>query len=306
MRVKYDVDTKLVAQIGYPMDHSCASMMHNALYEYAHLNAVNLTFEVPRGGLGDFVQAAKALKMVGFDITMPYKSEIIPFLDECTEEARAFSSVNHVKITDGKLSGVGLDGVGMRMAIEAEGVSIKGRDVLILGAGAVSGPIAAELCKSGAKSVTVLNRTADKAKHVADTLKNLYKVETAYGEMTASELNKAAQKCSLVVQCTSLGMHGSAADYDSVDFISLLPGNAFVADVLYNPYRTKILAAAEGRGLGVVNGAGMMFYQERAVLDFMFGVDLPDDFVNEAEESILIGVAMRNFRKTKLQRKAKK
>ena len=304
MRVKYDVDTKFVAQIGYPMDHSCASMLSNAMYEYANLNAVNLTFEITRDKLADLVQAAKTLNMQGIDITMPYKSEIIPYLDECTEEARAFNCVNHVKIVDGKLHGAGLDGAGMRMAIEAEGVNIRGRNVLILGAGAVSGGIAAELCKSGAKSVTVLNRTVEKAKRITEVLEKLYGVETTYGGTTLSELNKAAEKCNLVVQCTPLGW-GGTTDYDSVDFISLLPDDAFVADVLYNPPRTKILAAAEKRGLSVVNGAGMLFYQARAALQFQFGIDLPDDFVNEAEESILICVAMRNFRKAKLERQSK-
>ncbi|MHB1314355.1 MAG: shikimate dehydrogenase family protein [Christensenellales bacterium] len=305
MRVKYDVDTKFIAQIGYPMDHSCASMLSNAMYEYANLNAVNLTFEIPRDKLADLVQAAKTLNMQGIDVTMPYKSEMLPFLDECTEEARAFNCINHVKIENGKLYGAGLDGVGMRMAIEKEGVDLNGRDLLILGAGAVSGQIAAELCKSGAKSVTVLNRTIDKAKKVTDVLERLYHVKTAYGEMTTEEMVKAAPHCNLVVQCTPLGW-GGVTDYESVDFVSLLPNGSFVADVLYNPPRTKLLAAAEKRGLKVVNGAAMLFYQAQAAIKFQFGVDLPDDFVSEAEESILIAVAMRNFRKTKLDRKANK
>ena len=302
MRVKYDVDTKLIAQIGYPMDHSCASFMHNAVYEFANVNAVSLTFEIRPGGLKAFVDAAKALDMAGLDITMPYKSEIIPYLEECDEESRLFRSVNHVKIRDGKLYGIGLDGVGMRMAIEAEGVDLKGRNVLILGAGAVSGPIAAELCKYGAKSVVILNRTLEKAKHIADILKDKYGPETYYAEMNKQELEKAAKKSDLVVQCTPMGMLGNPEDYSSVDFVSLLPDHAVVADVLYNPPRTKILAAAEKRGLKVVNGMGMMTYQQKAVMQFHFGIDVPDAFMEEAEEAILIGVAMRNFRKTKLAR----
>lgn len=118
MRVKFDPDTQLLFQIGDPLDYACACYIHNALYELAGINAVNMNCVVKKGELPQFVDAYKALGVRGFDITMPHKTDIIPLCDEVDELSCEFKCVNHVKIRDGKLIGIGLDGLGMRMAIE--------------------------------------------------------------------------------------------------------------------------------------------------------------------------------------------
>ena len=140
MRVKFDTDTQLLFQIGDPMDHACACYIHNAMYELANINAVNLTQVVKKGELPQFIQACKTLGVKGFDITMPHKTDVIALCDEVEDFSREFSCVNHVKITeDGKLIGIGLDGLGMAMAIADSGAKVKDACVMMLGAGAVSG-----------------------------------------------------------------------------------------------------------------------------------------------------------------------
>ena len=115
MRVKYDTDTQLLFQIGDPLDHACACYIHNRMYELANLNAVNLNVVVKKGELPEFIASCKQLGVKGFDITMPHKTDVIPLCDEVEEFSREFACVNHVKIRDGKLIGVGLDGMGMAM-----------------------------------------------------------------------------------------------------------------------------------------------------------------------------------------------
>ena len=90
MNLRADADTQLYFQIGYPLDFSCAASLHNAMFEYANVNAVSLNIEVEPGHLGEFCEAVKALKIGGFDITMPHKSAIIPFLDEVDDISRDF------------------------------------------------------------------------------------------------------------------------------------------------------------------------------------------------------------------------
>ena len=294
MRVKYNLDTTLVCQIGDPLDHSCAAFVHNAMYDIANLNAVCLTVEVKKGGLPKFIEAARTLNMNGFDITMPHKTDIIQYLDVCEESSRAFKCVNHVKFVDGKLHGVGLDGVGMGLAIEHAGVKIKDSVVLILGAGAVAGPIAAALCERGTKKVIVANRTAEKAKYIADTLKKLYNVETECGPLTADYLEKAAGGANIVVQCTSLGMKGHDAQFESLEFLKALPKDAAVADVLYPT--TKLLETAESLGLKTINGMGMMLYQQFAMMEFRFGVKLPDYALDAAHEALELAIVLRDRR----------
>lgn len=302
MRVKFDTDTQLLFQIGDPLDHACACYIHNEMYDLANINAINLNMIVKKGELPQFIQACKQLNVKGFDITMPHKSDVIPLCDEVEEFSREFNCVNHVKIRDGKLIGIGLDGLGMCMAIEAEGVNLQGARVMMLGAGAVSGPIAAELCKKGAKKVVILNRTVEKAEHVAAALKKYFpEIETVTDGMTPEAMRKYAPDTDLVVQCTSLGMHGQASDYEDLSFVDLLPKTATIADVIFNPERTSILLAGERNGLKVINGMGMLVNQEKAMMKFHFDIDMGDEFATEGEEALLIALAMRQLRSRRLE-----
>jgi shikimate dehydrogenase len=294
MRVKYNIDTMLICQIGYPLDHSCSPFVHNTMYGIANLNAICHSVEVKKGELPKFIEASRTLNMKGFGLTMPHKSDIVQFLDVCEESSRAFKSVNHVKIVDGKLHGIGLDGVGMGLAIQHDGVKIKDSVVLMLGAGAVAGPIAADLCQKGARKVIVTNRTQEKAKYIVDTLKQLYKVEAEYGPLTEDYLGKAARSANIVVQCTSLGMMGHDAQFESLEFIKELPKDAAVADVLYPT--TKLLETAGGLGLKTINGMGMMLHQQFAMMEFMFGVKLPGYALDVAHEALELAIVFRNRR----------
>jgi len=301
MRVKYNIDTALVCQIGDPMGHSCSAFVQNTLYEIANLNAVCLTMEVKKGDLSKFVDAARILNMKGIILTMPHKGDIIPYLDVCEESSRAFKCVNFVKIENGKLHGIGLDGAGLALALQYEGVKIKDSNVLILGAGAVAGIIAAALCERGAKQVIVTNRTVEKARFIADTVKNLYKVETECGPLDEDYLGKAAPRADIVVQCTSLGMAGHDVQYESLDFIKALSKDAVVADVLYPT--SKVLETAQGRGLKTVNGMGMMLHQQFPMMEFMFGVKLPGSALDAAYEALELAIVMRNRRFKALNKK---
>lgn len=304
MQVKFDSDMKIFAQIGDPLEHSCTSYIHNTMYALGNVNAVNFNVVVKRGELEKFVEAAKVMHLCGFGITMPHKTDIIPLLDECDEFSRIFNSVNHVKIENGRLIGRGMDGMGMRMAIENAGVELNGARVMILGAGSVSGPIAAELCKKGAKKIVILNRTVDKAKWIADVLRDNFEgLETAYASMDAETMERYALETDLVVQCTSLGMDGSAQDFESLRFVSMLPKGAAVADVIFLPRKTKLLVEAERCGHTIVNGMGMLCNQQKAMMKFFLDVDLPDSFMDEAEEALMIATAMREARHLRLDRK---
>lgn len=303
MRVKFDTDTQLLFQIGDPMDHACACYIHNAMYELANINAVNLTQVVKKGELPQFIQACKTLGVKGFDITMPHKTDVIALCDEVEDFSREFSCVNHVKITEeGKLIGIGLDGLGMAMAIADSGAKVKDACVMMLGAGAVSGPIAAELCKMGAKKVVILNRTVAKADAIAASLHKYFaQIETETGSLDPETMKKYAPETDLVVQCTNLGMSGQPSDYEDLSFVDLLPKDATIADVIFNPERTSILKAGEKNGLRVINGMGMLVNQEKAMMKFHFGIDMGDEFAAEGEEALLIALAMRQLRTRRLE-----
>jgi len=302
MMIRADSDTQLIFQIGDPLDFSCGAAVHNAIFEFANLNAVCLSLVVKKGELGPFCKAVKTLGICGFDVTMPHKSDVIEYLDEVDELSRAFNCVNHVDLRDGKLVGTALDGLGMCLNIEDAGIRIKGRRALILGAGAVSGPIAAELCKRGASSIAILNRTVEKAKSITEVIERYFDVPVACGDMSLDNLYAFAGEADLLVQCTNLGMEGSGVDYQDVGFVARLPKGAAVADVLYMPERTKLLAHAEKLGYQVVNGLGMMINQQKAMLKFHLDYDLEADCREFGEEGLLVAMAQRQARKKRLER----
>ncbi len=303
MRVKHDVNTQYSCQVGYPLDYSCAAYVHNRMYEVAGLNAICLSVEVKPEDFPAFIEGNRAMGMSGFDITTPFKSEVIQYLDECEESSRVFKCVNHVKWVDGKLVGVGLDGVGMGMAIARSGAKIEGSRVTILGAGAVAGPIAADLCKRGAKRVHIVTRTLETAQYFAEQLRRLYPVEAVGVKWTKENLEKTAGETDLLVQCTTLGAAGHGKDYEDLHFIDCLPETATVADVLY-PH-TSLLDTAAARGLKTVNGMGMLACQQLAMMKFRFGIDMPDSALQDAEEAVDIAVAMRDLRLAKRTEEAK-
>ncbi|MBQ9941424.1 MAG: shikimate dehydrogenase [Christensenellaceae bacterium] len=302
MNVRADADTQIYFQIGKPLDFSCAAALHNAVFEYANLNAISLNLHVEPGTLAEFCEAIKTIKVGGFDITMPYKSDIIPYLDVVDDISRDFTCVNHGNLRDGKLIGICLDGTGMCMAIEDAGVDISGKTALILGAGGVAGPIAAELVKRGAKKIIVLNRTVSKAEYIEEVLHKHFDVETAVGSLTYDNMKKYCAESQIVVQCTCLGMDGHEGDFEDVTFIDALPEGAAVADVLYTPDRTKILAYAESKGYTVLNGLGMLINQQKAMLKFHFDLDAGDDIYDFAEEGLMVARAQRNARANRLKR----
>ena len=304
MRVKYNVDTQLIFQIGDPLEHSSAGMVHNAVFEYANLNAICTLVKVNKENLADFIKAVKVIGASGFDITTPVKGAVIEYLDECDPLSRAFGCVNHVKCEDRKLIGIGLDGVGMGMAIHEEYGSVEGKTILILGAGAVAGPIAADLAKRGAAKFFIANRTVEKAQNIAAILKHFYpEIEVQACQLDFSLLEEIAPEVDVCVQCTSAGYGENAKGLDSLAFVARFREDCFCADVTCGV--TKFVACCRQRGLRAIDGVGMLVSQQFAGAEFHFGIKLPLDARWECEEAAQIAIALRSVREKRLAEEKK-
>lgn len=274
--VKYDRETKLLGLLGYPLGHSIAAAIHNEVYRSVGINAVLLPMELEDhpGNLGRFLEAVKTLRMRGFIVTMPYKTQMLPYMDEVSVESRAFNCVNAVKYVNGRFYGAAFDGYGMCQTIEDAGVKLAGREALVIGAGGISGPVASEMARRGVTAFTVLNRTEEKAERLAQILREHTGKPVHAGGLTVKELDRAAERANVVAQCTSLGMYGTGTTFPYLNFMKKLRKDTVVADALYNPPQTAFLAAAAGSGLKTASGVGMLSNQVNALIDFFFGVDL--------------------------------
>ncbi|MDR3270946.1 MAG: shikimate dehydrogenase [Peptococcaceae bacterium] len=265
---------KHFAVIGYPIAHSLSPYMHNAGYQAVGLAAEYQRFAVDPARLGEGVAGLRALGFSGWNVTIPHKEKIIPFLDELTPAAEKAGAVNTVKvIEDGRLIGHNTDGWGFLRSISAHMPQVNGKYVVMLGAGGAARGIAAPLAESGAR-LCILNRTPEKAQALADLLVS-YGAECTWGPLTPGAWMEQAD---LVIQTTSVGLHGEPLSFP----LSGLNKAALAVDIIFNPPETQFLREARGNGCAALNGLGMLLYQGVLAWEFWLGGAAPVESMEEA------------------------
>ena len=249
-----------LAVVGDPIEHSMSPSVHGAVLDYLNLPYEYYKIQVKKGELEPFIRHAISEGIDGFNLTMPHKVDILPYLEWIDDEANEFQSVNTVKVCDGKLYGYNTDARGYTEALFLNGESIKEKRILLLGAGGVSRTLAKKVALEGAKSLTVLNRTVSEAEKVS-AMAIACGIDSAFGELTDDEIKKHCRECDILINATPLGMEGIDRDFDNLDFIDALPEGSVVTDLIYNPAETTLLKKAKERGLKTVNGYGMLILQ---------------------------------------------
>ena len=285
--LSFTMNTKLFPIIGCPMGQSSASYGYNPLFAGNGIDEVMWPVEIPVGGLGDFMAAFRTLGMRHFTLTMPHKAAIIPYLDEVDERSRIFQSVNAVKVdSNGRTVGIGMDGKGNMAAILNAGVDVRGMHVVILGSGSIVGVILLELAEHGARKVTLINRSADRARNLIDVVRTHTAMEIDYLPFTNESLDKAASCCDFFMQATPLGLYGYPQDHTYLDFIGKLRPDAVVMENIVNPPMTKFAAAAKAAGHQVIYGVDMMLGQLAEIFTFCFGFEPSEASVKACRESV--------------------
>ncbi len=279
--------------IGDPIEHSKSPIVHGAV-----LSALGIEFEykktkVPRGCLVDYIEYAKKNGVSGFNLTMPHKTDIIPYLSEIDDSGLFFESVNTVCIKNGKLCGYNTDGVGYELSLKRSGHSFKNSRVVIHGAGGAARTIALLAAKEGAQTIYIINRTNRRAEELCKLVSDKTGVNIDCGEYSNKEINQRCSQADIMINATPLGMSGCTMDYLNFDFLDVIPKTAFVSDLIYNPETTKLLEEAKKRRLKTQNGYSMLIYQAIVADEHYLGHKLDVEFVydrvyNELKEKIRI------------------
>lgn len=247
------------AVIGDPIAHSLSPAIHGAVFEALGVSASYSAVRVSRGGLAAFFDAAKEGCMRAFNVTSPHKRDIMPFLDHIDEEATLCGAVNTVVFRGGKSLGYNTDMDGLSASLLARGAGYEGRRVLVLGAGGAARAAVLKAALEKAAEITVLARDAKKAEEIASAFSGIAPRIRAKA-MTERAMKESAAGADLLINATTLGMSGSAA-FPSLEFLSALPGSAFVCDLIYDPSQTDLLKRASELALGCQNGLGMLISQ---------------------------------------------
>lgn len=281
--------TGLMGLIGNPVEHSISPQMHNTMCEIMGIDSVYMPFHVKAGQLGAVVSAFRGLNISGFNVTIPYKTDIIEFLDEISNEAKIIGAVNTVHVSNGRLIGYNTDGQGFISSLGLQGVEIKGKDIVVIGAGGATRAIAYKMAKAEAKKMTILNRSIEKAKIICELIQANSLTEAVFNELRPNNISKYTKDADIIINSTPIGMYPKTNEMP-VDNDDMFRNNPCVVDLIYNPIKTEFLKKAEKNGCMTINGLGMLIYQGIRAFEIWNNIQIEENVA-----SVLISKFTQHF-----------
>ena len=276
--------TRVVGIIGNPIRHSLSPVMQNAAFSAANLDYVYVPFAVEPDNLEQAVRGLRALGVCGFNVTIPHKTAIIPFLDQLDETAESAGAVNTVLLTGTSMVGYNTDGDGLVDSLVRDLEFYPGEDqILVIGAGGAARGAIAALCRAGARKIVICNRSLENAHSVQCDMTMRYPgtcIDVVEQNQVGKELLGAT---SLLLNTTSLGMNGERIE--SIDFAHV-PDHAKVYDMVYSRSGTPLVTASSAVGLRAVNGLGMLVAQGERAFSIWTGQKAPEGVMRLALDNI--------------------
>ena len=244
--------------IGNPIDHSLSPKLQNHWLKANNINAIYDRIKLEDNQVEMFIQDIKKQKIIGCNVTVPFKKTVIPFLDKLSKDSEKTQSVNTIIFDDGNLIGHNTDIVGFEKAIKNINYTLKDKSVLILGAGGVVPSIILALKKMNVSEITISNRTKKKAENLRAQYFNLNIVE--WGSLPEIDV---------IINATSLGLSNEKINLD----FSNIGKNKLFFDVIYNPSETNFLKKGKETGNISENGKLMFIYQASEAFKLWHGVE---------------------------------
>ena len=232
--------------IGNPIDHSLSPKLQNWWLKENNIDATYDKIKLEVHEIKNFIQEIKEQKIAGCNVTVPFKKTVIPFLDRLSPEAEQTQSVNTITYDNGDLVGHNTDIAGFDSAIKKLDFSLKGKKVMILGAGGVVPSIIFALQKMNVQEITISNRTKERAENLKVLFNNIKILE--WGNLTDFHM---------VINATSLGLNNEKINLN----FSSSGNDRLFYDVIYNPQETQFLKIGKKLGYKTENGKTMFVYQ---------------------------------------------
>ena len=263
--------TRIVGVIGDPVEHSRSPQMHNAAFAKAGLDYVYVPFHVRPDDLMDAIAGFRAINVVGINVTLPHKQAVIPSLTSISREAELIGAVNTLSFNDGEIQGDNTDAPGVLRALEEnENMSVPvGEDVVVLGAGGAARAVVVALALAGVASITIANRTVEKAIALAEEMAEKTDVPMHGMGLTDAQLPDAVHQSSLLVNTATTSMDANHPLLISADW---LQQRTIVYDIVYTPPVTPLMQAANERGCRTLGGIGMLVHQGAIAFEKWTGV----------------------------------
>ncbi len=282
--MKINGKTRICGLIGNPVEHTLSPMIHNTLAQALGHDMVYVPLLVEAGRLKEAVAGAYALNLLGLNVTVPYKSQVIESLQEVDELARNIGAVNTLVRTEGGYKGYNTDMEGLYRAMTGEGIRIEGEQIILLGAGGAARAVAYLCAVKGAAKVYLLNRTLDKAQAVAREVNHAAGREVIVPMLLAAYANLPAGQY-LAIQGTSVGLSPHVEDVviaDETFYEKIHTG----FDLIYSPWETRFMQLVKANGGRAYNGLKMLLYQGIIAYELWNQVTVPEADVQVVYEKL--------------------
>ena len=256
---------RLAGVIGWPVAHSRSPRLHGYWLDHYRIDGAYVPLAVRPSRIAQAIAALPALGFAGANVTVPHKEAALAAVDEADALSTRIGAVNTIAVRESSLFGTNTDAFGFIQNLDdgAPGWP-RQRPAVVLGAGGSARAVVVALADAGVPRIVVCNRTRARAEALAEAL--VGPVEVVDWDARAAALDGAG----LLANTTTLGMAGAEPLAIELD---ALPGDAVVADLVYVPLTTPLLARAAARGLGTVDGLGMLLHQARPGFRMWFGRD---------------------------------
>ncbi len=279
---------KQVGLVGYPVSHSLSPRMQQAAFDALHIEASYVLWETPRDELAEKIASLRSSTMLGANVTMPYKEDILQLVDECDPFAARIGAINTIVNRGGRLFGYNTDAPGFITALiefDASPFESAGKKVVILGTGGAARAAAVGLLEKGVGEVVLLGRTEDHLQNILRDLSILsvevYRTTHIKGALfDYPEASEFLSHADLVVNATPIGL--KVDDSTLLIDVNALPITTLVMDMIFNPPLTLLLRTARTHGCQVLNGLSMLLYQGALAFELWTGCPAPIQVMQKA------------------------
>lgn len=274
--------TRTCGLIGNPVEHTLSPFIHNTLAEKLAHNLVYVPFHVEEGQVLPAISGAYALNLLGLNVTVPYKSQVMDGLIQIDELAEKIGAVNTLVRMEGGFKGYNTDMPGLYRAMSSEGIQIEGQEIILLGAGGAARAVAFLCASKNASRVYLLNRSLEKAEAVAGEVNEKTGKEVIY-PMVLSDYHRLPEQKFLAIQATSVGL------YPDVDK-AVIEDEAFYRkihtgyDLIYKPSDTRFMQLVSGQGGKAFHGLKMLLYQGIIAYELWNDLSVPEEMALEIYE----------------------
>lgn len=282
-----DKKLELYGIFGHPLNHTLSPVFQEAGFEKAGILAHYLVFDFSAPVFKKTMRSLSKIPLKGFNLTVPYKQTVIPYLDWLTDSARAIGAVNTVYRFGKKWYGTNTDAEGFWLSIQKEwNWKAKGKAVLVLGAGGAARAVLYALAFRGVKSIAVANRTEARAQEIILDFQKRFPKTHFFSTSVGSKKDLAA--FDLIVNTTSLGLRKTDAPAMATAHMpSAKEGKKYFVDLIYNPAETSFLKSARKKGHLVLNGLPMLLYQGARAFEIWTGRKAPIETMRAALQQAL-------------------